>query len=182
MAATSNAAAKPKPNRGAMAMAARTGTKAKAQAATGTASRKRARAENLAKEDEDKEKEETGKESSDNEDGFASTTSSKVSHFIDRRERLAALESELYIEIQTEKEMETRIVDQKQINTKKMKELTTARIDYPSEINEKVTLNFILLHNQWPDIRGLGYKSQNRRPKVHPEKFRLKKVPGPGIR
>ncbi len=65
----------------------------------------------MEEEDEDNEKEETGSESSDNEDGSTSTTSSEVSSFIDRRELLTALESELSIEIQTEKTLETRIVD-----------------------------------------------------------------------
>ncbi len=90
-------------------MAARTGAKVKAQAATVKASGKRARAETLKEEDEDNEKEETGLESSDNEDCSTSTTSSDVSSFRYRRERLAALESELSIEIQTEKTLKTII-------------------------------------------------------------------------
>jgi hypothetical protein len=102
----------------------------------------------LEEEEEYKEKEETGSESSDDEEGSASTTvtSSEASRFIDRRERLAALESELSIDLQTEKILKTRIVEQKQIDAKKMKELTTARNDYPSEIYEKVTSHFISLH------------------------------------
>ena len=71
---------------------------------------------------------------------------------------------------------------QKQINAQKMKELTTARNDYPSEIYEKVKSHFASLHNPWPDIRGSGNRSRKRSPMVNPEKFRLKKVPGHGIR
>ncbi len=149
MAKTSNSAAKPKPNKGAMTMAARAGAKAKAQAATVKVARKRARPETLEEEEEeDMEKEETGQESSDIGDDSNSTTSSEVSRFIDGRECLAVLESELSIEIQTEKILESRIVDQKQINAKKMKKLITASNDYPSEIYEKVISNFISLHNQ----------------------------------
>ena len=63
-------------------------------------------------------KEESGSDNSDEEDGSASTTSSEVSRFIDRRDRLTALESELSIELQTEKALETSIARQKQINAK----------------------------------------------------------------
>ncbi len=108
-------------------------------------------------------KEESGSDNSDEEDGSASTTSSKVSRFIDRRDRLTALESELSIELQTKKTLESSMVQQKQINAQKMKELTTARKDYPSEIYEKVASHFISLHNSCPDIRDLGNRSHRRR-------------------
>ena len=126
---------KPKPSKGAMALAAKSGAKAKAQAAAEKTSKKRGREQSTEELDEADEQNDTGSDSLDSEadDGSESTTSSEVSRFIDRRERLAALESELFIELQTEQTLETSILQQKKINAKKLKELATARNDCPSE-------------------------------------------------
>ena len=183
-------AGKPKPSKGAMALAAKTGAKAKAQAAAEKTSRKRGRERSPAELDEAAEQNDTGSDSLDAaDDGSESTTSSEVSRFIDRRERLAALESELSIELQTEQTLETSILQQKKINAKKMKELTTARHgnDYPSEQYDKVISHVMSLHKTSLDIPVLGHRSSRstpklRRPNVIPEKFRFKKVHGFSIR
>jgi len=171
-----------------MALAAKTGAKAKAQAAAEKTSRKRGRERSPAELDEAAEQNDTGSDSLDAaDDGSESTTSSEVSRLINRRERLTALESELSIELQTEQTLETSILQQKKINAKKLKELATARNDYPSEKYDQVTSHVMSLHNACPEIPDLGHRScritpKLRRPNVSPEKFRLKKVPGFGIR
>ena len=170
-------------------MAAKTGAKAQAQAAPAKTSKKRGREQSTEEPHEAAEQNDTGSDSLDSEadDGSESTTSSEVSRFIDRRERLAALKAELSIELQTEQTLETSILQQKKINAKKLKELATARNDYPSEEYDQVTSHVMSLHNACPDIPDLGHRSsrstpKSRRPNVSPEKFRLKKVPGFGIR
>ena len=137
-------AGKTKSNKGAMALATKTGAKTRAQAAAEKPSaekpsKKRGRERSTDELDEANEQDDTGSESLDAaDDGSESTTSSEVSRFIDRRERLAALESDLSIELQTEQTLETSILQQKKINAKKLKELATARNDDPSEQYDQV--------------------------------------------
>ncbi len=123
-----------------MALAAKTGAKARAQAAAEKPSKKRGRERSTEELDEANEQDDTGSDSLDAaDDGSKPTKSSEVSRFIDRRERLAALESELSIELQIEHSLETSILQQKKINAKKLKELVTARNDYPSKEHDQVT-------------------------------------------
>ena len=97
-------------------MAAKTVAKAKAQAAVAKTSGKRGREQSTEELNEAEEQNDTGSDSLDEaDDGSESTTSSEVSRFIDRRERLAALKSELSIELQTEQTLETSILQQKKI-------------------------------------------------------------------
>ncbi len=128
-----------------MALAAKTAVKAKLQATSGKASKKRHRSDHVEEEEDELQKEDTHLENLDDDanSNLNSTTSSEVSRFIDRSDRRKALS----IEIRTEKSLESRIVNQKQINANKMKELSTARHDYPSEIADKVTKNFIIASN-----------------------------------
>jgi hypothetical protein len=157
---------KPKSSKGAMAMAAKTVAKAKAQAAVAKTSGKRGREQSTEELHEAEEQNDTGSDSLDEaDDGSESTTSSEVSRFIDRRERLAALKSELSIELQTEQTLETSILQQKKINAKKLKELATARNDYPSEQYDQVTSHVMSLHNTCPDIPDLGHRSRRSTPK-----------------
>ena len=109
-------AGKTKSSKGAMALAAKTGAKARAQAAAEKTSKKRGRERSTEGLDEANEQDDTGSDSLDaGDDGSKSTTSSEVSRFIDRRERLAALESELPIELETKQTLETSILQQKKI-------------------------------------------------------------------
>ena len=150
-------------------MAAKSGAKAKAQAAPAKTSKKREREQSTEEPHESGEQNDTGSDSLDHDsqadDGSESTTSSEVSRFIDRRERLAALKSELSIELQTEQTLETSILQQKKINAKKLKELATARNDYPSEEYDQVTSHVMSLHNACPDIPDLGHRGRRSTPK-----------------